>query len=92
MAGKAPESAELKAVVEAYDRLSVGDQAIFRSKAFAKLCNGLSKEQRIAFKEERAKFLARLDQEKKKAAQLESVAALSTEELEAILAARKKKK
>ena len=35
MAGKAPESAELKAVVEAYDRLSVGDQALFRSKAFA---------------------------------------------------------
>ena len=84
MSGKAPESAELKAVVEAFSQLSAEDQTLFRGKVFVKLCNGLSKEKR--------EFLARLEQEKKKAAQLESVAALSTEELEAILAARKKKK
>lgn len=92
MAGKAPESAELKAVVDAFNQLSAEDQTLFRGKVFAKLCNGLSKEQRVAFKKERVEFLARLEQEKKKAVQLESVAALSTEELEAILAARKKKK
>lgn len=92
MSGKAPESAELKAVVEAFSQLSAEDQTLFRGKIFAKLCNGLSKEQRAEFKKERVEFLARLEQEKKKAAQLESVAALSTEELEAILAARKKKK
>lgn len=92
MAGKAPESVELKAVVEAFSKLSAEDQTLFRGKVFAKLCNGLSKDQRVAFKKERVEFLARLEQEKKKAAQLESVAALSTEELEAILAARKKKK
>ena len=84
MSGKAPESAELKAVVEAFSQLSAEDQTLFRGKVFVKLCNGLSKE--------KLEFLARLEQEKKKAAQLESVAALSTEELEAILAARKKKK
>ena len=92
MAGKAPESAELKAVVDAFNQLSAEDQTLFRGKVFAKLCYGLSKDQRVAFKKERVEFLARLEQEKKKAAQLESVAALSTEELEAILAARKKKK
>lgn len=92
MSGKAPESAELKAVVDSYNQLSAEDQTLFRGKIFAKLCNGLSKEKRAEFKKERVEFLARLEQEKKKAAQLESVAALSTEELEAILAARKKKK
>ena len=92
MAGKAPESAELKAVVEAFSKLSAEDQTLFRGKVFAKLCTGLSKEQRAAFKKERVEFLARLDQEKKRAAQFESVSALSTEDLEAILAARKKKK
>ena len=92
MAGKTPESAELKAVVDAFNQLSAEDQTLFRGKVFAKLCNGFSKEQRVAFKKERVEFLARLEQEKKKAVQLESVAALSTEKLEAILAARKKKK
>lgn len=91
MARKASESSELKAVVEAFEALSVEDQSLFRSKIFAKLCKGLSKEQRAAFKKERVDFLARLEQEKKKAAQLASVAALSTAELEEILAARKKK-
>ena len=92
MSGKAPESAELKAVVDAFNQLSAEDQTLCRGKVFVKLCNGLSKEQRAEFKKERVEFLARLEQEKKKAAQLESVAALSTEELEAILAARKEKK
>lgn len=66
MAGKAPESAELKAVVEAFSQLSAEDQTLFRGKIFAKLCNGLSKDQRVAFKKERVEFLARLEQEKKK--------------------------
>ena len=69
MAGKAPESAGLKAVVEAFNQLSPEEQTLFRSKVFAKLCTGLSKEQRAAFKKERVEFLARLEQEKKKAAQ-----------------------
>ena len=67
MAGKTPESAELKAVVDAFNQLSAEDQTLFRGKVFAKLCNGLSKEQRVAFKKERVEFLARLEQEKKKA-------------------------
>lgn len=92
MARKASESPELKAAIDAFSALSVEDQSLFRSKIFARLCNGLSKEQRVAFRKERLEFLERLELEKKKAAQLASVAALSTAELEEILAARKKKK
>ena len=92
MARKASESPELKAAIDAFSALSVEDQSLFRSKIFARLCNGLSKEQRVAFRKERLEFLEKLEQEKKKAAQLASVAALSTAELEEILAARKKKK
>lgn len=91
MARKASESPELKAAIDAFSALSVEDQSLFRSKIFASLCNGLSKEQRVAFRKERLEFLERLELEKKKAAQLASVAALSTAELEEILAARKKK-
>lgn len=91
MARKASESPELKAAIDAFSALSVEDQSLFRSKIFARLCNGLSKEQRVAFRKERLEFLERLELEKKKAAQLASVAALSTAELEEILAARKKK-
>lgn len=91
MARKAPDSPELKAAIDAFSALSVEDQSLFRSKIFASLCNGLSKEQRVAFRKERLEFLERLELEKKKAAQLASVAALSTAELEEILAARKKK-
>ena len=92
MARKASDSPELKAAIDAFSALSVEDQSLFRSKIFASLCNGLSKEQRVAFRKERLEFLERLEQEKKKTAQLASVAALSTAELEEILAARKKKK
>ncbi|WP_288592865.1 hypothetical protein [uncultured Victivallis sp.] len=92
MARKASDSPELKAAIDAFSALSVEDQSLFRSKIFARLCNGLSKEQRVAFRKERLEFLERLEQEKKKTAQLASVAALSTAELEEILAARKKKK
>ena len=92
MARKASDSPELKAAIDAFSALSVEDQSLFRSKIFARLCNGLSKEQRFAFRKERLEFLERLEQEKKKTAQLASVAALSTAELEEILAARKKKK
>ena len=92
MARKASDSPELKAAIDAFSALSVEDQSLFRSKIFASLCNGLSKEQRVAFRKERLEFLERLELEKKKAAQLASVAALSTAELEEILAARKKKK
>lgn len=92
MARKASDSPELKAAIDAFSALSVEDQSLFRSKIFARLCNGLSKEQRVAFRKERLEFLEKLEQEKKKAAQLASVAALSTAELEEILAARKKKK
>lgn len=91
MARKASESPELKAAIDAFSALSVENQSLFRSKIFARLCNGLSKEQRVAFRKERLEFLERLELEKKKAAQLASVAALSTAELEEILAARKKK-
>ncbi|UKI34502.1 MAG: hypothetical protein L6W00_14670 [Lentisphaeria bacterium] len=91
MARKASDSPELKAAIDAFSALSVEDQSLFRSKIFASLCNGLSKEQRVAFRKERLEFLERLELEKKKAAQLASVAALSTAELEEILAARKKK-
>ena len=91
MARKASESPELKAAIDAFSALSVEDHSLFRSKIFARLCNGLSKEQRVAFRKERLEFLERLELEKKKAAQLASVAALSTAELEEILAARKKK-
>lgn len=91
MARKASDSPELKAAIDAFTALSVEDQSLFRSKIFASLCNGLSKEQRVAFRKERLEFLERLVLEKKKAAQLASVAALSTAELEEILAARKKK-
>lgn len=91
MARKASDSPELKAAIDAFSALSVEDQSLFRSKIFARLCNGLSKEQRVAFRKERLEFLERLELEKKKAAQLASVAALSTAELEEILAARKKK-
>ena len=91
MARKASESPELKAAIDAFTALSVEDQSLFRCKIFARLCYGLSKEQRVAFRKERLEFLERLELEKKKAAQLASVAALSTAELEEILAARKKK-
>ena len=91
MARKASDSPELKAAIDVFSALSVEDQSLFRSKIFASLCNGLSKEQRVAFRKERLEFLERLELEKKKAAQLASVAALSTAELEEILAARKKK-
>ena len=91
MARKASDSPELKTAIDAFCSLSVEDQFLFRSKIFARLCNGLSKEQRVAFRKERLEFLERLKLEKKKAAQLASVAALSTAELEEILAARKKK-
>ena len=91
MARKASDSPELKAAIDAFSALSVEDQSLFRRKIFASLCNGLSKEQRVAFRKERLEFLERLELEKKKAAQLASVAALSTAELEEILAARKKK-
>ena len=91
MARKTSDSPELKAAIDAFSALSVEDQSLFRSKIFASLCNGLSKEQRVAFRKERLEFLERLELEKKKAAQLASVAALSTAELEEILAARKKK-
>ena len=91
MARKASDSPELKAAIDAFSALSVEDQSLFRSKIFASLCNGLSKEQRVAFRKESLEFSERLELEKKKAAQLASVAALSTAELEEILAARKKK-
>ena len=49
MARKASDSPELKAAIDAFSALSVEDQSLFRSKIFASLCNGLSKEQRVAF-------------------------------------------
>ena len=60
MARKASDSPELKAAIDAFSALSVEDQSLFRSKIFARLCNGLSKEQRVAFRKERLEFLERL--------------------------------
>lgn len=89
MPGKPQESPELRTAIESFNQLTPEDQSLFQSKLFTRLCNGLSKEKRAAFRKERTEFLARIEKEKKRSVQLDSVSELSTEELEAILAARK---
>ena len=92
MAGKAPESAELKATTKAYDKLSESDQLAFRGKIFAKMVNGLTKEQRKTLKKERNEFLNHIAEEKKKVAQAELIEAMTIEQLESILNTKKNAK
>lgn len=88
--GKVAESEALKNAVKVYEALSDSDKVFFKNKLFAKICNGLSKADRDSFKKERLEFLARIEKAKESAKQLEAVSALSIEELERILEAKKK--
>lgn len=88
--GKVPESAEFKSAYEGFCSLSEGEQTMFRSKIFSKICIGLTKEQRAEVKAERKALLDKIENERKVTTQLQAVSAISTETLENILAERKK--
>ncbi len=87
---KQAESEALKAAVKAYDKLSPVEQDSFRMKLFSKLIFGLTQEQKVFFKKERANLIMRIGTEKRKLEQLETISALSIDQIEEILAAKKK--
>ena len=88
--GKMPESPALKSAVAVYDGLSEEDKEVFRNKILSKIFKGLDKAARDEYKKEFNNMLARIETAKESAKQLEAVSALSIEELERILEAKKK--
>jgi len=86
--GRQPESKALKDIIVAYDNLSESDKISFGNKLFDKICNGLSKDDKTAFKKQRDNLIKDIEKAVKKAKQLESVNALSNAEFKQIAKAK----
>ena len=82
--GRQAESEALKNIIGAYDNLSESDKISFRNKLFDKICKGLSKEDKNAFKDKRDNLIKDIEQAVKKAKQLETVNALSNDDFKQI--------
>ena len=87
---KQAESEALKAAVKAYEKLSSVDQETFRLKLFSKLTHGLTPEQKKEFRKQRADMIMRIGTARRETEQLEAISKLSVEQLEALIATKKK--